>query len=305
MSTEPKYAVENGWLVEVFDHHTCGAGDYGQHEPGCGMIPVARIEDLLREQAEARRLRESAAPVGAYGRALEEISLMRSRFARESQEHARKARKLHRAEQVIASVRELADEWEADHGIFSADSKHTHRVMTAELRAALLSEGHHDAPTTGQAEKCEGSSLCTAPQHVHGCYADLDGSACDDPGDHATGQVDRDVADPIDRSLFGLSVEEVDHLFCRCHVEICPLHNEHSDGSIEESVSDLIDAINDLLAARRSDATVRVEWASGDTSEPGARPIKMPSEAQARKYSGFDIYRRTVTTSAWEVAGDE
>lgn len=31
---------------------------------------------------------------------------------------------------------------------------------------------------------CDGSGRCPAPLHVHGCYADLDGSACDDPSDH-------------------------------------------------------------------------------------------------------------------------
>ena len=46
MSTE--YAVENGWLVEVINEHTCGAGVGSMpHEPGCGMVHVARIEDLL------------------------------------------------------------------------------------------------------------------------------------------------------------------------------------------------------------------------------------------------------------------
>ena len=38
-----KIAIENGWLVEVVDEHTCGTGEdgyYGQHEPGCGMVPI-------------------------------------------------------------------------------------------------------------------------------------------------------------------------------------------------------------------------------------------------------------------------
>ena len=44
-----KLIIENGWLVEVVDRHTCGTGPdgyYGAHEPGCGMIPVA---DLARQ----------------------------------------------------------------------------------------------------------------------------------------------------------------------------------------------------------------------------------------------------------------
>lgn len=41
--------IENGWLVEEVDEHTCGAGrdgHYGLHEPGCGMVPVTRLDDL-------------------------------------------------------------------------------------------------------------------------------------------------------------------------------------------------------------------------------------------------------------------
>ncbi len=30
---------------------------------------------------------------------------------------------------------------------------------------------------------CTGADDCTAPLHVHGCYADLNGP-CDNPGDH-------------------------------------------------------------------------------------------------------------------------
>ena len=32
---------------------------------------------------------------------------------------------------------------------------------------------------------CDGSGRCSASRHVHGCFADVDGSTCDDPGDHA------------------------------------------------------------------------------------------------------------------------
>lgn len=48
-----EYGVENGWLVEVVNEHTCGTGEdgyYGAHEPGCGTLPIARIEDLLHQQ---------------------------------------------------------------------------------------------------------------------------------------------------------------------------------------------------------------------------------------------------------------
>jgi hypothetical protein len=53
MSDAPEYAIESGWLVEVVKEHTCGAGDgmYG-HEPGCGLIPIAKVDDLLAAEAK-------------------------------------------------------------------------------------------------------------------------------------------------------------------------------------------------------------------------------------------------------------
>lgn len=58
-----QYAVENGWLVELVNEHTCGTaagGYYGAHEPGCGMIPLARVEDLIaRFDTVAERLRDA------------------------------------------------------------------------------------------------------------------------------------------------------------------------------------------------------------------------------------------------------
>lgn len=40
----------NGWLVQVVDEHTCGAGPGagGGHEPGCGLVPIASVEHLFR-----------------------------------------------------------------------------------------------------------------------------------------------------------------------------------------------------------------------------------------------------------------
>lgn len=49
--------IENGWLVDVVHHHTCGAGEngyYGLHEPGCGRVPVFDIAAaMVRNQDEA------------------------------------------------------------------------------------------------------------------------------------------------------------------------------------------------------------------------------------------------------------
>lgn len=52
-----EYVIENGWLCEVANEHTCGTakdGYYGAHEPGCGLIPIADITPLIeRERREA------------------------------------------------------------------------------------------------------------------------------------------------------------------------------------------------------------------------------------------------------------
>lgn len=53
----------------------------------------------------------------------------------------------------------------------------------------------------------------------------------------------------------GLSDEEIDTLLCRCDSEVCPVHNENSDGYVEHRVGDLIDAINCILAARLAEVT--------------------------------------------------
>jgi hypothetical protein len=75
-------------------------------------------------------MNEQVVEVGAYAVARRTISDMQTRLARDSQEHARKARTLRR-------IRALADEWEADQGIFSPDSRYTRDVMLRELREAL------------------------------------------------------------------------------------------------------------------------------------------------------------------------
>lgn len=46
-----QYGVVNGWLFEYVNEHTCGTGRdgyFGAHEPGCGTVPIARVEDLLQ-----------------------------------------------------------------------------------------------------------------------------------------------------------------------------------------------------------------------------------------------------------------
>jgi hypothetical protein len=47
---DTKYVIVNGWLCENVNEHTCGTGPdghYGQHEPGCGLIPLGMVDELL------------------------------------------------------------------------------------------------------------------------------------------------------------------------------------------------------------------------------------------------------------------
>lgn len=56
MSAET-YGVENGWLVEHVNEHTCGTGRdgyYGAHEPGCGTVPIAPVEQVLQTEPRVR-----------------------------------------------------------------------------------------------------------------------------------------------------------------------------------------------------------------------------------------------------------
>lgn len=49
-------AIENGWLVDIVDHHTCGTGEnghYGLHEPGCGRVPVFDIAAAMIHSQDA------------------------------------------------------------------------------------------------------------------------------------------------------------------------------------------------------------------------------------------------------------
>lgn len=51
-SVDHGFTVEDGWLVELTGQHTCGGSSHEwpyAHEPGCGMVPIGRVEDLLRE----------------------------------------------------------------------------------------------------------------------------------------------------------------------------------------------------------------------------------------------------------------
>lgn len=67
-----EYAVEGEWLVERTGEHTCGTGrggHYGAHEPGCGVIPIGKVEDLLADSMLGaglrRESREKVEPIWA------------------------------------------------------------------------------------------------------------------------------------------------------------------------------------------------------------------------------------------------
>lgn len=56
---QPEYRIDGEWLVEVVNEHTCGTargGYYGAHEPGCGMVPVGKVDDLLRDAGIGSRM---------------------------------------------------------------------------------------------------------------------------------------------------------------------------------------------------------------------------------------------------------
>lgn len=48
--------LEHGWIVEVANRHTCGAGEngyYGAHEPGCGLIPIFDVAAAIARENHA------------------------------------------------------------------------------------------------------------------------------------------------------------------------------------------------------------------------------------------------------------
>lgn len=66
----PSYVVVDGlggpWLAIEVQHHTCGTGSgghYGAHEPGCGLEPVARVEQLLDQAQVGARLADASPQV--------------------------------------------------------------------------------------------------------------------------------------------------------------------------------------------------------------------------------------------------
>lgn len=71
-------------------------------------------------------------------------------------------------------------------GLFSAAVDHGASARFLNQLNELLSLVEASSLPSAEPVPCDGSGHCPAPLHVHGCYADLDGSTCDDPSDHAT-----------------------------------------------------------------------------------------------------------------------
>ncbi len=90
---------------------------------------------------------------------------------------------------ALAPIQALADEWDRElRSTFKdPDSEvargYTHKHSDA-VRTALAAAGVDTAHTETTTEVCTGAGTCNAPTHVHGCFADRDGSRCDDPADH-------------------------------------------------------------------------------------------------------------------------
>lgn len=56
---QPRYHVTGEWLSMDTGRCTCGTGTVVGvgHPPGCGLEPIARVEDLLRDRQDAERAR--------------------------------------------------------------------------------------------------------------------------------------------------------------------------------------------------------------------------------------------------------
>jgi hypothetical protein len=97
--------------------------------------------DALRAAIEVDR----AAEVGAYGRAMQTIRDMRTRFAKESQEHARKARALDRAEAEVERLRAGSRCPECSATEWNEAARQRQRAERAEAKLAEVQQAFHDA----------------------------------------------------------------------------------------------------------------------------------------------------------------
>lgn len=82
--------IMSGWLVESAGEHTCGAGGSESgyaHEPGCGYVPIQRLDDLpgwpgAQHQADVEQLGHSIIAL------LDRAERLRAQMARLTEERA-------------------------------------------------------------------------------------------------------------------------------------------------------------------------------------------------------------------------
>lgn len=151
-------------------------------------------------------------------------------------------------------------------------------MTTSDARKRLAERQATPADAGSTLEKCEGSSACIAPLHVHGCYADLDGSACDDPTDHAG-------STPDDREVYVAS-NGTD----LCVWRVTP-ENPHGDTEVtgRELVAVIAGLIVDLGMAKAS-----ANWAQAERDDLRARLAAVEALA--------DEWESSVGMLAWDIA---
>lgn len=103
--------IMSGWLVESAGEHTCGAGGSESgyaHEPGCGYVPVQRLDDLpgwpgAQHQADVEQLGHSIIAL------LDQVGQLQARLDRLTEESVREAidDDGHRPGWVSAAVRRV------------------------------------------------------------------------------------------------------------------------------------------------------------------------------------------------------
>ena len=94
----------------------------------------------------------------------------------------------------------------------------------------------------------------------------------DDEFPHVARALDGEPLVPDTAENVALTEAELDYLACRCHVSICPIHNEASDGNIEYQADRLIHVVEQIVAARMAPVVALAsEWAT-HTDDPRAYP---------------------------------
>lgn len=153
--------IMSGWLVEPAGEHTCGAGGSESgyaHEPGCGYVPVQRLDDLpgwpgAQHQADVEQLGQSIIAL------LDQVGQLQARLARLTEE---------RAAECIGNAFER---WASDPTVRDA-ARRVVAMVQAEPPEAQDEHDHRWIEQTTYADSARGVtvSACTVP----GCRAELE-----------------------------------------------------------------------------------------------------------------------------------